>query len=386
VNDRSGIRTAQSCATDPRDAVDEFFAGVAQPDMSFVVFFCSSAYDRDALAAEMARRFSGVQAIGCTTAGEIGPAGCVDGSLTGVSFSAGACTAVTRTIEGLRGFEIGDGQAVARDLLEELDGIAPARADRRRFAFLLVDGLSTREELLAYSIQEALGEIPVVGGSAGDGLSFASTHVFSDDRFLDDGAVLALVSTPLRVKTFKTQHFVPTEERLVVTEADPSRRVVKEINGLPAAEEYARLLGVRAGDLAPIHFAASPVVVLIDGANYVRSIQKANPDGSLTFYCAIERGVVLREATGMDLVTNLEQALARVRAEVGDPALVIACDCILRKLEIAETGLTAAVGDILRQHNAVGFNTYGEQFCGVHVNQTLTGVALGPGPTEPGDA
>jgi hypothetical protein len=25
----------------------------------------------------------------------------------------------------------------------------------------------------------------------------------------------------------------------------------------------------------------------------------------------------------------------------------------------------------------VGFNTYGEQFCGVHVNQTLTGIALG---------
>jgi hypothetical protein len=381
-----GIRTAQSCASDPREAVEEFFAGVAQPDMSLVVFFCSSAYDRDALAAEMARRFSGVQTIGCTTAGEIGPAGCVDGSLTGASFSAGACTAVTRSIEGLQQFEIGDGHAVARDLLEELDGVAPARADRRRFAFLLVDGLSAREELLAYSVQETLGEIPVVGGSAGDGLSFASTHVYAGGRFRSDGAVLALISTPLRVKTFKTQHFVPTEERLVVTEADPSRRVVKEINGLPAAEEYARLLGVRVGDLAPIHFAASPVVVLIDGANYVRSIQKANPDGRLTFYCAIERGVVLREATGMDLVTNLEQALARVRAEVGEPELVLACDCILRKLEIAETGLGAAVNDILRRHNAVGFNTYGEQFCGVHVNQTLTGVALGSGPTEAGDA
>jgi len=179
---------------------------------------------------------------------------------------------------------------------------------------------------------------------------------------------------------------VPTEERLVVTEADPLRRVVKEINGLPAAQEYARLLGVSPEDLSPIHFAASPVVVLIDGANYVRSIQKASPDGSLTFYCAIERGVVLREAKGMNLVTNLEQALARVRAEVGEPELVLACDCILRKLEIAETGLNAAVSDMLRRHNAVGFNTYGEQFCGVHINQTLTGVALGAGPAEAGDA
>ena len=304
-----------------------------------------------------------------------------------MSFSAGVCTAVTRSIEGLRQFEIGDGQAVARDLLEELDGVAPARADRRRFAFLLVDGLSTREELLAYSIQEALGEIPVVGGSAGDGLSFASTHVYSNGRFHSDGAVLALISTPLRVKTFKTQHFVPTEERLVVTEADPSRRVVKEINGLPAAEEYARLLGVRAGDLAPIHFAASPVVVLIDGANYVRSIQKANPDGSLTFYCAIERGRGPPrghgDGPGRQPRAGPGKGPRGRRPARARPRL---------RLHPAQAGDR---GDRPRlqpwatssgSHNAVGFNTYGEQFCGVHVNQTLTGVALGPGPTEAADA
>jgi len=90
VHGRGGIRTAQSCAADPRDAVEEFYAGVAQPDMSLVVFFCSSAYDRDVLAVEMARRFADVHVIGCTTAGEIGPAGCLDGSISGASFSAGA--------------------------------------------------------------------------------------------------------------------------------------------------------------------------------------------------------------------------------------------------------------------------------------------------------
>ena len=121
-------------------------------------------------------------------------------------------------------------------------------------------------------------------------------------------------------------------------------------------------------------------MVLIDGANYVRSIQKVNPDGSLKFYCAIERGVVLRVAKGVDLVTNLERALSQVRARIGPPQLVLAFDCILRKLEIVQTGLGEAVSDLLRRNNAIGFNTYGEQFCGVHVNQTLTAIALGFGP------
>ena len=67
------------------------------------------------------------------------------------------------------------------------------------------------------------------------------------------------------------------------------------------------------------------------------------------------------------------------RTQIGPPQLVLTFDCILRKLEIDQSGLQAAVSEVLTSNNAVGFNTYGEQFCGVHVNQTLTAVALGAG-------
>ena len=376
------IRIAQSCARDPREAVAELHAGVVQPDAALVVFFCSSQYDREALAAEMGRRFAGGQVVGCTTAGEIGPAGCRDHSITGVSFSSAACTAVTGRLDDLRRFQIPDGVAFARDLRRRLGELAPESDGGNSFGLLLVDGLSGHEELLAHALQEGLGEISLVGGSAGDGMSFDSTFIYSDGRFSSNTAVLILATTPLPFTEFKTQHFVPTDERLVVTEADPAQRVVREINGLPAAEEYARILGIDAGELDPVHFAASPVVVLIDGANYVRAIQKVNPDGSLKFYCAIDRGVVLRVAKGVDLVTNLETALSQVRARIGPPQLVLTFDCILRKLEINQEGLDEAVSDILRGNHAVGFNTYGEQFCGVHVNQTLTAIALGFDPAS----
>jgi hypothetical protein len=382
VHATMGIRIAQSCADAPRQAVDEFFADVTQPDTSLVLFFCSSTYDRRALEDAMRVAFAGVNVVGCTTAGEIGPRGCRDRSISGVGFSADACLAVSGHVGSLRDFEIADGQAFARDLLHRLKQAAPRADHSNTFAFLLVDGLSMREELLAHALQAALGDIPLVGGSAGDGLSFGSTHVYHDGRFTSGSAVLTLITTPLPFRVFKTQHFVPTDERLVVTEADASRRVVKEINGLPAAREYARILGVPETALDPAHFAASPVVVLIDGANYVRSIQTANADGTLTFFCAIEEGVVLRVARGVDLAANLERALSAVRAEIGRPRLVLACDCILRKVEIDQRGLERDVSAILRRNNAVGFNTYGEQFCGVHVNQTLTGIAFGRGPAR----
>ena len=218
---------------------------------------------------------------------------------------------------------------------------------------MLIDGMSIREEPVAHALQYALGKIPLFGGSAGDDLKFAKTYVYSDGRFHSDSAALILINTSLPFRIFKTQHFVSTDERLVVTEADPARRIVKEINGLPAAAEYARLVGVDVHELNSMSFAASPVVVMIDGTDYVRSIQKANADGSLTFYCAIEEGLVLRVAHGVDLVNNLEQTFDKIRAEIGPPQLVFGCDCILRNLEISQNGLKDRVGEIFhaQQHH-----------------------------------
>ncbi|MDD5059186.1 MAG: FIST N-terminal domain-containing protein [Sideroxydans sp.] len=371
------VRTAQSRATDARLAVQEFHAAVVQPEMALVVFFCSSEYDLDLLAAEMNRLFAGVQVVGCTTAGEIGPSGYCARSLSGASFAAGDCVAVSGVLENLSQFTIAAGHGFAQALLQRLEHQAPLANSKNSFALMLIDGLSVREEQVAHALQYALGNIGLFGGSAGDDQRFAKTFVFGEGRFYSDSAVLVLLNTSLPFKIFKTQHFISTDERLVVTEADTERRIVKEINGLPAAAEYARLVGVDVHELNPMRFAAAPVVVMIDGTDYVRSIQKANADGSLTFFCAIEEGVVFRVAHGVGLLNNMEQAFAEVRAQIGQPQLVIACDCILRNLEVSQGGLKERVGEIFKSNNAIGFSSYGEQFHGVHVNQTLTGIAIG---------
>ncbi len=386
MNNQTSIHRAQSYATDARDAVREFHAGVAQPDIALVIFFCSSEYDLEVLAEEMRSLFVGVQVVGCTTAGEIGPAGYREHSLTGASFPASSFNAVSGRIDQLRQFKIASGQALVQELLQRLESRAQQAEPDNSFALLLIDGLSMREEVVTRALQSALGKLSLVGGSAGDGVKFDTTHVYFNGRFHSDSAILILAATRLPFKVFKTQHFVATGERLVVTEADTALRIVKEINGLPAAQEYARILGIDARDLAPKRFAAWPVVVLIDGTNYVRSIQKVNPDGSLTFFCAIENGLVLRVAKGVDLLANLEQTFTQIRAEIGRPQLVLACDCILRKLEISQSSLTDSVGEVFLRNNTVGFNSYGEQFHGVHVNQTLVGIAIGPDSMESEDA
>lgn len=374
------VLTAQSNAADARDAVREFHAGVDQPDMALVVFFCSVDYDLATIASEINQLFRGVHVVGCTTAGEIGPAGYRDGSLVGASFPAGQFTATTGSLDALHSFELAQAADLVHDLRLRLEQAAPQAGSTNTFALLLIDGLSVREEPVTQALQSALGGVPLVGGSAGDGLEFSVTHVFSEGAFNSDCAALTLVTTPLPFRTFKTQHFVPTDNRVVVTKADADRRIIKQLNGRPAADEYAKLVSATVGSLDPLRFAGQPVVVMLGGTSYVRSIQKANPDGSLTLYCAIEEGVVLRTARGVDLVENLAETFDQITAAIGRPQVVIGVDCVLRKLEISQCELTSQVEHTLGDNHFVGFNSYGEQFGGTHVNQTLTGIAIAEPP------
>jgi hypothetical protein len=371
------IRTGQSDAADPTEAVRELHASVSQADAALTIFFCSPDYDLEVIAAEIERLFAGMPVIGCTTAGEIGPGGCLQHSLSGISLPADDFVAATARLGNLQTLDIGQTQAVAQELLQEVEIRTPATGEHRCFAVQLIDGLSTREELVTNGMQRALDKIPLVGGSAADAGRFVRTLVYFEGAFHQDSAVFALVSTTLPFETFRVQHFVATEHRMVVTQAEPSLRIVRELNGLPAVEEYSRLIGVDVADLNSAEFAAHPIVVVIDGTDFVRSVQKANPDGSLTFYSAVEEGLVLRIAKGGDLLASLGDAMASVHEHLGHVEAIIAFDCILRLREATGNGLTDLVADVFRQYNAVGFNTYGEQVRGLHVNQTLTGIAIG---------
>lgn len=109
----------------------------------------------------------------------------------------------------------------------------------------------------------------------------------------------------------------------------------------------------------------------------MRSIQRVNADGSLAFFCAIDEGIVLTVARGLNIIDNLEDTFEGLRQTIGEPELVLGCDCLLRKLELERKGLKQRAAEIFMNNRAFGFSTYGEQFNAMHVNQTFTGVAIG---------
>ena len=376
------IRRAYSTARTAAAAARDLYEGLRQPDAGLVVFFCSPLFDLDALACAIAGAFGDTAVIGCTTAGEITPAGYSEGTICGFSLSAAECCAVTQLIPDISSLQIPGGTATADALIAALADRGQAADPSDTFALLLIDGMCSTEELVLSALYRRLAPVPLLGGSAGDDMRLEHTHVYCGGRFHRDAAILSLVKIRRKFRAFRLQHFTGSDVRMVVTGADPRQRVVTEINAEPAGPEYARIVGLDYDALTPMMFAEHPVMVRVGGDYYVRSIQKLNPDHSLTFFCAIDEGVVLTLGRREDMVENLRNFFATMRRDLGEPLLVIGFDCILRNLEAQTRQVRHVAGRILAENNVIGFSTYGEQFAGMHVNHTFTGVFIGAGPEE----
>lgn len=367
----SRVRTAQAPHDDPR-AMDALAAGLGR-DLAFVALFVTPQADFAAVMARAAARFAPAVVVGCTTAGEIGRAGYAEGTLVALGLPRADFAAAPVLIPDLDRIEGGMlmGEVIrARALLA-----AEAPRWRHEFAFLLVDGLSLREDDLVATIAPALGPVPLFGGSAGDGSRFERTLVALGPDVRRHAAVLCLLRTACEVEVFTLNHLAPGTARMVVTEADPARRVVRQINAEPAAREYARILGRDPEQLGPFVFAAHPVVVRLGDTHHVRAIQRVLPSGDLQFFSAIDEGLVLTLAEPEDMAAHLDRELSRI-AGGRVPEAIWACDCILRRIEAEQTQQTRGLSDVLARHRVVGFSTYGEQVDGLHVNQTMTGVAI----------
>ncbi|SET85698.1 FIST N-terminal domain-containing protein [Oceanicella actignis] len=371
------VRRAASSAADPRAALAELAAELAAEPAALTILWISPEHDLAAVEAALARApFGPGPVIGCTTAGEIAPDGYRSGAIVGAAFPARLFTAAAELIAPLESFVLEDGARVVNALRRRVEAAGPPRACA--FALMMADGLSLQEDALVSSLGGALGDVPLIGGSAGDGLEFRNAFVLHGGRFARDAAAVALIASDCPVRVFRFDHFQPTDRRMVVTRADPDRRVVHEINAEPAALEYARLIGADPDQLTMFTFAANPLVVRVGGQHHVRSIQRIGDTHELKFYSAIDEGLVLTVARAGDLAAHLDAALAELGEGAEAPDLVIGHDCLLRRLEAEQTQRAAEVSRVLARRRVVGFNTYGEQHNMLHVNQTFTGVAVYP--------
>jgi hypothetical protein len=345
-----------------------------------LVFGFTEHFADPALNASLMTHFPNAQRVGCTTAGEISPAGVVNHStvVTALHFDAISFTVATAELASMeKSFDAG--LSLAKKL----------HSPQLKAVLVLGQGVSINGSGMIEGMVSELGEaMPVTGGLAGDDGAFVKTYTLSN----------AGVSTSSVVAVgFEG-------EKLVFSHGSfggwkpfgPSRKVTKcvgnilyELDGAPALEVYKKYLGEYAKDL-PGSGLLFPFEMLSDAREslgQIRTILGVNEeDGSLILAGVINPEGFLRlmHAHTNDLVDGAEVAAKATvdgTPECSGQALGLLVSCVGRKLVMGGRvdEEVEAVQEILGDNTVLcGFYSNGEicpgyqlEACSLH-NQTMT--------------
>lgn len=349
---------------------EELLQGLAPAQPGLVLVFSSDAKLLIPLSQDLAKGLpEGCRIVGCSSAGEIGPGGYCAGTVTALGFPAASFRAEVCILERQEHIPVTEWMGQLRACRTSF----AQNPDRAAFGILLADGTARHEDVLVATMDAAIPGIPVVGGSAADGLRFGRTCQVVDGTEYPGAAIFLLIETVFTIAEVTFAHFSATRQCAVVTEADPQNRTILQLNAEPAAEEYARMTGIPPERLTPPEFARHPLLLRMGRRIHVRAIRGVTPQGGLELMSTIEAGTILRLGRVEGLTQGFADTVMRLPRE---PLMIVGFDCILRRLALERAGMAREMSELYRRFNVAGFSTYGEQHNGMHVNQTFVGMAI----------
>lgn len=354
---------------------------VRMSQMSFIIFFASSRFDFTDIAQMIEVEYPGVPSIGCVSTGEITPEGYIDGSFSILAVYSADFKAQAVMLTNLEKKVMLYKRRLTRTLKEI--GVTPAmgKQNSNYFIISLIDAFAGCEERMGTFLRNMFNDpqINFVGGSAGD-LSTGYSYVSVNGRVEQKAAALLCVKTTKKIKLFNENIYMPRGKMHRVTEADISTRTAIKADGIPFIDLYAKEIGVSKASIDAAVFSRNPIGRVAGGKTYISSPLKVNSDGSITFYSRVLTGRQFYFMEAADMLEKADETAACINKEFDKVEMVLGFNCILRYLQMQNEQVCSKVYDRLKNGiNApyYGFTTLGEQVHMIHVNQTLTLIAIG---------
>ncbi|MBZ5709672.1 FIST signal transduction protein [Nannocystis pusilla] len=378
------MTTARSGAPDPNLAAEALVRGLgAAPRLA--VMFASSERDQRALnEAVRARLPATTRLIGATTAGEIDHDGLHTGSvvLAGLSgdFEVGLGLG-----KNLSQAPVEAGAAAMAQACAEL-GTRPEDADTERCVGLVIDdGFRFKKEELLIGMLDRNPGLVLVGGGASNSVfdpTTRQTQLHVDGEVATDAALIALFRTDAPWAALRSHWYEPTGERLTITRVDDSCTRALEIDGQPAAQRYAELLGVDVDDLEfgkPHGFSERPTGIRVGREVFLRSPWKVLPDGSILFANMLDEGAELELMRRVDMVASTRQFFSdELPRRVRSPTATLLFHCGGRMWTAHSHGVVDQLSQAFTAApTPAGMNVCFELFRGFAINTTLTVLAFG---------
>ncbi|GIE88282.1 FIST signal transduction protein [Actinoplanes regularis] len=362
--------TGHSTLADPAAAgAEAATAALAGREPAIVFVFCSVGYHVpelfDALREQVG---TDTVIVGCTTSGQL-----TDGRVSR--------NGVAMTAWGGAGFTVGTRVARAvNDRLREAGAEAAACLsgveDEHRALLLIADGLTgSHHDVVRGAFSVAGATIPLVGGCAGDDLTYVRTYQFHGGRdgvqIMSDAVIGVAVGSDRPLGVGIAHGWQKDGDALVVTRSRDGR--VLELDGEPALDVYLRRLGIEESvldDAAAFRQLAfhHPLGLSRRTGEDLRVIHEADrTDRSLLCLADVPQGALawLMTSDLDSLLEGADEASGQaLDALGGEPALgMLLFDCGARWVKLGDTGVRrelAAIGKRLGDVPFGGFYTTGE--------------------------
>lgn len=326
-----------------------------------LVFGSVKRFDEAKLASTLKARYPSAQVIGCSTSGEINAAGVFEDSLqiTAIQWE--------KTVQRITHTKMTGMQ----NSLETASGLArQLKSDDLKAVLVYSDGLHVNGSELLDGFKNVLGDIPVMGGMAGDGFSFSKTvQLFNE--IISDGLIIAvgLYGNNLIASTGVGRGWKPYGPPRKVTKSE--KNVVLELDGKPALALYRMYIGDLAAKNLPGSGLKFPFAIIEEGKRDVEKIRTVlaidSVNNSLTFAGNVDEGETVRfcQSTHDRLVEGAGDAahLVASNININQTGLAICVSCVGRKGVMAEQVVDEIklVQQILGTKTALtGFYSYGE--------------------------
>lgn len=332
------------------------------PTANLVLVFGSvKRFGEAKLQSTLKERYPTAQIIGCSTSGEITASGVYDDSLqiTAILWEKTVQRVTHTKMSGMQNsFE------TAAGLAKQL------KADSLKAVLVYSDGLNVNGSELLEGFKSVLGEIPIMGGMAGDGFNFSKTvQIFNET--VGDGLVIAvgLYGNHLVAATGVGRGWKPYGPPRKVTKSE--KNIVLELDGKPALPLYNLYIGAHSAKDLPGSGLKFPFAIIEEGKRdieKIRTLLAIDPKtNSLTFAGNVDEGETVRfcQSTHDRLVEGAGDAahLVKDNTNMNQTGLAVCVSCVGRKGVMADlvADEVKLVQQILGNQTAItGFYSYGE--------------------------
>jgi len=364
--------------------IEEIAREISQPDIKVVVYFFSLSFEKCDIQKVFAKTFPKAVCIGVSMHGGWSSKNAVKTGITAMSLSSDEVEEVFFSFqEGVKKEPIVAAHAAIDELKKKTAGhlINPDEY----LGLIFFDGLCLGELIVKEFSMEQYLNMAFVGGAAADEMTFTRTLVTAGEKLSDDGLIAVILKMKIPFFFNHYVHYLPTDKSFVITRVEIMQRIAWEINGEPAADFYARLVGVDdVSKLTVEIFAKNPFGLVLGDSVYVRSPNRVIDGKGLQFYCYIEAGTKVSLLKQGDIIAHAESSISSSAQFLPGIQGCILFNCVQRHLELIEQNKIDAFNDVFSKYPMIGFNTYGEELF-THHNQTLTAVFFGT-PPDVGEA